>query len=126
MASADSHTLYHMPVRRGGFLDNRSMMKITCDSCGVHIDPEEMIVCMPCGEDLHVMCADERLENAASEEGGWDKTRTLSYAERMNEYMQERFRNGQSQRDLQEIMSALKLATPRHTPPALVRQPRRF
>jgi predicted RNA-binding Zn-ribbon protein involved in translation (DUF1610 family) len=122
MANADSHTLYNMPVRRGGFLDNRSMLKITCDSCGLHIDPEEMIVCMPCGEDLHVMCAASRLENAA----WWDKTRTLSYAERMNEYMQERFRNGQSQRDLQEIMSALKLDTPRHTPPALVRQPRRF
>lgn len=121
MANADSRTSCNMPVRPDGFLDNGSMLKITCDSCGLHIDPKEMIVCKPCGEDFHAICADWRFENAE----WWDKARTISYSERMNEYMQERFRNGQSQRDLQEIMLALKIG-PRHAPPALVRQPYRF
>jgi len=121
MANAGQYTIYNIPVCPCAFLDNRSMPTITCDACGQPIDPEEMIVCMPCGHiDLHVGCAEWRLEG----QGCWDTTRTISYSERMNEYMRERVRNGQPQRDLQSAMSEMKLIDPYHVPPPMVREPR--
>ena len=115
MANLDQHTVYNMPVRPDGCLDNRSMLKIKCDACGEHIDPEEWLVCMPCGDDLHKGCAEWRLEG----QNCWDKTRTIHYSERMEEYMQERFRNGQARQDLEPVMSALKIK-----PVPMAREPR--
>lgn len=120
MANAGQYTIYNMPVRPAGFLDNCSMQKIKCDACGETIDPEEMIVCMPCGHiDLHVGCAEWRFEG----QNCWDTTRTISYSERMNEYMQEGVRKGKPQRDLQSAMSELKIIDPHHVP-LMVREPR--
>ena len=100
-------------------LRDHVMPKIFCNACGEHIDPEEWLVCMPCGRiDLHVGCAEWRLEG----QNCWDKTRTMHYSERMKEYMQERFRNGQARQDLQSVMSALKI-NPYHAAP-MAREPR--
>lgn len=99
--------IYQMPVING-CLDNRSMMNIKCDACGVHITKTDMIVCAPSGDDYHVDCAEQRFK---------DKTelanmRKIPYEKRMEEYMQERFKNGEAQKDLENIVSALNKAFP--------------
>ena len=69
------------------------MLKITCDACGQHISPDEMVLCTPCDEDLHLMCAEWHIQS-----NWWDNARVIPYATRMNEYM-----------DLESIMSALNI-----------------
>tara|TARA_X000000368_G_scaffold413444_1_gene401499 strand:- start:12 stop:521 length:510 start_codon:yes stop_codon:yes gene_type:complete len=105
-ATADAQQCF-LTLRTDGCLDNRSMPKIFCNACGENIDPEEWLVCMPCGRiDLHVSCAEWRLEG----QNCWDTTRTMHYSERMEEYI------------MQERMSALKI-NPRHMP-LMAREPR--
>ena len=40
--------------------------------------------------------------------------RKIPYAQRMEEYMQERFKNGESQKDFNIVVSALNRAFPEH------------
>tara|TARA_Y100000389_G_scaffold45246_1_gene40041 strand:+ start:3091 stop:3432 length:342 start_codon:yes stop_codon:yes gene_type:complete len=97
--------IYQMPVING-CLDNRSLMNIKCYACGVHIIKTDMIVCTPNGDDFHVECAEQRFN---------DKTelanmRKIPYAQHMEEFMQERFKNGESQKDFNIVVSALNRA----------------
>ena len=99
--------IYQMPVING-CLDNRSMMNIKCDECGVHIIKTDMIVCAPSGDDYHVDCAEQCFKDKTA----LANMRKIPYAQRMEEYMQERFKNGEAQKDLNNIVSALNKAFP--------------
>ena len=103
----DKGFLFHMPVING-CLDNRNMMNIKCDACGKNLITDEMLMCTLSGEDFHVECAQRHFEDKAD----LVKMRKITYAERMEEYMQERFKNGQAQKDLESLVSALNKAFP--------------
>jgi len=118
MSNSEEHLVHHMPVRTDGCIDNRSMMNIKCDHCKLHIDRKELVVCTPCGNDYHLTCAAGIHTKLPTD------TRMITHAERMDEYMQERFRNGQSKKDMEDLMSALKLRSnflPPSTMPRLER-----
>tara|TARA_B100001173_G_scaffold311130_1_gene327504 strand:+ start:1278 stop:1628 length:351 start_codon:yes stop_codon:yes gene_type:complete len=101
--------IYQMPVING-CLDNRSMMNIKCDACGVHIIKTDMIVCTPNGDDFHIECAEQRFKDKTK----FANMRKITYAQRMEEYMQQRFNNGESQKDLNNIVSALNKSFPEY------------
>lgn len=103
--------IYEMPVINGG-IDNRRMMNIDCDDCGLPINKIEMIVCSPCGNnDFHEECANKRFKDKTELEN----MRKITYEERMEEYMYQRFNNGQAQNDLNNLLSALNSSFPDHS-----------
>ncbi len=101
---------FHMPVINGR-LDNRSMMKIKCNTCGKHINTTEFVMCTATGEDFHVECAEKHFKDKTE----LAKMRKIPYADRMEEYMQERFNNGEAEKDFKLVMSALNKAFPMDT-----------
>ena len=103
----DEDYLFQMPVING-CLDNRNMMKLKCDKCGKNITTNEMLMCRLLGEDFHVECAELHFEDKAD----LAKMRKIPYAERMEEYMQERFKNGEAEKDLKTVLLALNKTFP--------------
>lgn len=100
--------IYDMPVINGS-IDNRCMMNIDCDHCDLPINKIEMIVCSPCGKnDYHEECAKKRFKDKTELEN----MRKITYEERMEEYMQQRFKNGEAQNDLNNLLSALNRSFP--------------
>tara|TARA_Y100000389_G_scaffold60999_1_gene57112 strand:- start:113 stop:463 length:351 start_codon:yes stop_codon:yes gene_type:complete len=99
--------LFNMPVING-CLDNRDMLKIKCDKCHKNLTTNEMVMCTLLGEDFHVECAERHFEDKAE----LVKMRKIPYSQRMEEYMQERFKNGEAQKDLETVVLALNKAFP--------------
>ena len=103
----DQDFLFQMPVING-CLDNRDMLKLKCDKCHKNITTNEMVMCTLLGEDFHVECAERYFEDKAE----LAKMRKIPYSQRMEEYMQERFKNGEAQKDLETVVLALNKAFP--------------
>lgn len=64
-------------------LDNRSMIKLTCDCCGQTIEGHELVMVTIMGNDYHMACATKPDVDKAS----LVNARVLSHPQRMDEYM---------------------------------------